>query len=77
MANKSSSTVKEKSPRITKEQLKEIVEFYKACKDYDLTARTFEDKWKKEYNWHMEDTAQQGGNESQQLFHGFLLKKKS
>lgn len=51
MANKSSSTVKEKSPRITKEQLKEIVEFYKACKDYDLTARTFEDKWKKEYHY--------------------------
>ena len=33
-------------------------------------------KWKKEYNWHMEDTAQQGGNESQQLFTWFFTLKK-
>lgn len=51
MANETNSTDKKKAPRITKEQLKDIVEFYDKCKDYDLTIRTFEDKWKKEYNY--------------------------
>ena len=50
MANQSNSKEKAKAPRITNEQLKEIVGFfYDNDEDYDLTIETFHNKWGNEY----------------------------
>ena len=54
MANQSNSKEKAKAPRITNEQLKEIVEFfYDNGEDYDLTIEMFHNKWGNEY--HIDD----------------------
>ena len=50
MANQSNSIKKNKTPRITKDQLKEIVEFfYNNGEKYDLTIDTYHQKWGEDY----------------------------
>lgn len=59
MANQSISKEKSKAPRITKDQMREIVEFFISLEDkkdlsldekYELTRNTYHEKWGKEYN---------------------------
>ena len=51
MANQSNSTENKKTPRISKEQLKDIVEFfYSNSENYDLTIETYHKKWGEEYH---------------------------
>ena len=59
MKKQSNSNEKSKAPRITNDQMKEIVEFFISLEDekeltldkkYELTRETYHEKWGKEYN---------------------------
>lgn len=59
MKNQSNSKEKSKAPRITNDQMREIVDFFRSYEDnkdltldekYKLTIETYHEKWGKEYN---------------------------